>query len=865
MRPLRIPRWAAFSALAAGLTLVAGAPVSARPFLSSPMFGVGHNPSRIASADFDQDGLVDIAVANYGNSEPGTVGLLLGLGGGAFRYVGVVYAPGDWYPQTLETDDFNGDGFPDLILMTGCCGNEQVHVLFGQGDGTFVLNQQFGVPGSVHLGRITIDDRPDLIVTAGNGLAVYKCRFDGVFLPMTAGVLPAGIDFTTGPGIVGDLDGDNISDVAGPTPGGQGLTIALGSANGTFTPVQNLPGVIAWGRGTIGDLNGDDAPDLIVETRPDYYLYMGAAYAGLGNGQVAATPFWSSPIDGQTLQFAIGDLNLDGIQDLVTAGPGSVEIRRGDGQGGLVSDGRFVAGDEARQVLIGDFDGAGQLDLAFVAGFSDAVGLILAREDGSYTPRRAPTLDHVSGGAALAVADVNNDGRLDLIQAHVEPDACLEESCPWSETSVALGLEGGGYGPKTSYPTGMYPESLLVQDLTSDGRPDIVSVNIQDVDGAGGWSPGNVSILVGNGDGTFQPERRYDVGIWPRQAAAGDFNVDGILDLAVVSDYGGTVTTLRGVGDGSFVVTQTFASGLHTRRVRAADFDGDFKPDLVIVNHGYLYTGVRGDVSFLRGRGDMTFDPRLVLARPILPASLETGDLDQDGDPDLLVADEGDSDYTGSDIGGALILRNLGNGGFAELPILRSGLTPIDSTIADVNGDGTSDLMIFNRSRDISVFPGQGGAAFGLPTRYADFGCGDFVTGETNVDGRVDLIGLCWPGVAIVNNQGPAVPDLRAKVDRVTVRWDPMEFIEAYDAVRGDLASLVSSGGDFGVAVDACVESRGPLNWLTDEAMPPVGGGFFYLSRPIQPNGSLGTYDGEGPGQIGPRDGLIAAAAGACP
>ena len=132
-------------------------------------------------------------------------------------------------------------------------------------------------------------------------------------------------------------------------------------------------------------------------------------------------------------------------------------------------------------------------------------------------------------------------------------------------------------------------------------------------------------------------------------------------------------------------------------------------------------------------------------------------------------------------------------------------------------------------------------------------------------DGSLDIVGVCEGGLGIIDNGGPPIPDLRFQPDRVTMRWAPQSFVTRYDVIRGNLATLRATGGNFGAAILACLKNDAAQAWAVDPLTPPRGGGIFYLSRAIQPNGHPATYDSGGAGQAHPRDPLIAAAQLACP
>ena len=139
------------------------------------------------------------------------------------------------------------------------------------------------------------------------------------------------------------------------------------------------------------------------------------------------------------------------------------------------------------------------------------------------------------------------------------------------------------------------PDALVAGDFNGDGRTDLAVAN---------YGSNDVSVLLGNGDGTFQTQVTYAVGTDPSALVAGDFTGDGRTDLAVANLGSNDVSVLLGNGDGTFQTQVTYAVGSAPDALVAGDFTGDGRTDLAVANHG------SNDVSVLLGNGDGTFQPR---------------------------------------------------------------------------------------------------------------------------------------------------------------------------------------------------------------------------------------------------------------
>src|SRR6266567_1020166 len=185
------------------------------------------------------------------------------------------------------------------------------------------------------------------------------------------------------------------------------------------------------------------------------------------------------------------------------------------------------------------------------------------------------------------------------------------------------------FNPQTEYVAGSQqgPSNIVVGDFNGDGKPDLAVANFGD------W---NVYVLLGNGDGTFQVARSvYFNGGGARfwYIAEGDFNGDGKLDLAVTDYSNNNVSVLLGNGDGTFQAPRTFPVGIHPAQVAVGDFNGDGKPDLVASNFD------SNSISVLLGNGDGTFQAAQNYLVDSAPVFVAVGDLNGDGKPDLAVAD----------------------------------------------------------------------------------------------------------------------------------------------------------------------------------------------------------------------------------
>jgi subtilase family serine protease len=298
----------------------------------------------------------------------------------------------------------------------------------------------------------------------------------------------------------------------------------------------------------------------------------------------------------------------------------------------------------------------------------------------------------------VAVGDFNGDGIPDLAIA-------TSNDCT---VSVFLGKGDGTFTAGAKLNVGCYPSALAVGDFNGDGKADLaVAAEGTVPPGQTGvhFVPGTVTILLGNGDGTFTPiAAKPATSFGPREIAVGDFNGDGKADLAIAPfDPDGItfkVTILLGNGDGTFTAAASPETPTGIKSIVIGDFNGDGKPDLAV---GSEYVSF---VSIFLGNGDGTFTaaphPNLTCA----PFSVVTGDFNGDGKLDLAMADAAANTLR--------ILLGNGDGTFTLAPgNLPTGVLPYALAAGDFNGDGKADLAVVSvASNNSTVFTGNGDGTF---------------------------------------------------------------------------------------------------------------------------------------------------------
>lgn len=330
---------------------------------------------------------------------------------------------------------------------------------------------------------------------------------------------------------------------------------------------------------------------------------------------------------------------------------------------------------------------------------------------------------------AVVIRDFNGDGHPDLATLNLST----------GDISILLGTGKGKFGPATSFGTIFTSAfSFSSADLNGDGKLDLVAPAFN------GFSEGVVSILLGDGNGSFSAVREFAIaGYSPSAVAIADFNGDGKLDLAVPA-YNilneGVVAILLGEGSESFSAATHFLVGTDPKSVAIGDFNHDGKLDLAVANAG------SDNVSILLGRGDGSFNDatNFPVGSPG-PASIAAGDFSGSGGLDLAVANSGNG--LGNTV--SILKGNLdGSFGLPTDFIVGSGLgnaQPYSVAVGDLNCDGKPDLAVANVNEgSVSVLVGTGHgsfhAALNFPVGNEGSGPVSVAIADLDGDGKLDLV-----------------------------------------------------------------------------------------------------------------------------
>ncbi len=658
----------------------------------------------IAVADFNGDGIMDIATVDPG----GSMGVMLSTG--HLTYTSWFYPPPAGLGQlfTLVIGDFNNDGHPDIAVGGFLSG---VGVYINNGDGTFSGPTTYAADETTFgLATADVDNDGNLdligqgfvLLGLGNGtfeevasLVQTSTRPAGKLRPGSA---PKATSVIGGPVAVADLNGDGVVDVVyAPDQGGPAL-VYLGNGNGTFTQVRKIgcsdfngPAV------AVADFNNDGIPDLAFPATGQVAVCLGKGDGTFGEarifsngGDIPAQSVIAYDLNGDgNMDIAVVDLNLPAEGHIGLPSPMAVLYGKGDGTFKPAVDYETIF---PFGLAEGDLNGDGIPDLVVAGG--DLVFAFLGTSNGKF---QAPAdfNSGVTAPEAFAVGDFNGDGNLGLAVTGSQSN----------NVGILLGNGKGGFSPGAAFDTGATPIGVVSGDFNGDGKLDLAVVN-NGLD--------DVSILLGKGDGTFEPAVNFGAGQSPVYVVTGDFNGDGNLDLAVTNSAGNNVSILLGNGKGKFGPPRNFNTGVEPEFIAVGDLNGDGNLDLAVANVAEFFGD--GSVSVLFGKGDGTFKPAVTLATNALEATgIAIADFNGDSKPDIVVAN----------FGGASVSVFLGNGAGSFHSAIT---TPVDNTVSsqlfalvpgDFNGDGKMDVAVLAYGlQDVVLLPGLGNGSFGPPTLF---------------------------------------------------------------------------------------------------------------------------------------------------
>jgi hypothetical protein len=799
----------------------------------------GPTVSEIAAAeqgDVNNDGYPDLVSTSF----DGTIDVFLNDGTGRMTLAYTASLPlapvNQLYVHSqICVSDLNGDGNADVIVLDAS--NSAFIVFMSNGDGTLQKPVTYNIApqngGSITLGGgaiaiadITGDGHPDLVaVSAGNSadfkttyvaLQMFPGNGDGTFgKPVESdSTLNDLYGMALGQTIVlSDVNGDGHLDAAvmldnygiNGTAAGDGVMIANGSSNGTFSSLSSFSAFVpnadnifyGYSAMAVTDMNGDGNADILFNDGSGNIteaLNLGGGTFGPVNIVVA---------NAEAEQFSIGDLNGDKLPDMILYEQGQLTVYIAQSDGTLALQGRYIEGLQSgyQEPQLAHFAGTqSSLGAAYV-DTTQLIGLVYPG-NGDGTLAAAP-ITPLAAGSVISVADLNGDGIADYVaydatnesQNDGIPDIVSYLSDGKGGFTKVLGISGSVFANAGATFVSVQD---FAKDLNGDGIADLLLSTGQ-----------NIEIALGNGDGSFKLPTALSLagysqlGCEPGVAGVGA-GKDGAIQFvvpygpdqcnALILNPSPTGRRSESSGDqppsGVFAYTNGGTNvnfiplGASLTNAALTDLDNDGVLDLVAVDSDSP-SGTYGAYA-VKGLADGVFDPTEVtpVAQGYSISSILPADFNADGKMDLAFTTNGiiSSGSPVSGTAGVLLLTGNANGSFGAQSVADAGVTSLDGVWTDMNGDGLPDLVVtdyvgtydlphFNFFRTIyqtAVLINAGDGTLPVKVGYNAENSGPIFAADANGDGSIDIIAVQGGGAGVFLNRGTTSLALTASTNSIS-------------------------------------------------------------------------------------------------
>jgi hypothetical protein len=732
--------------------------IDATSFANKVDFPTGSSPYFVAINDIDIDGKPDLAVVNYGSNSVsifrntsiyGTIDL------GSFA-AKVDFTTGST-PYYIAVGDIDGDSKPDLVVTNYLGSSISVFrntAITGSITlGSFSLKADFSAgsnPTVAAIGDIDGDGKPEIAVSnaGSNSVSVYRnTSTSGV---INSGTLASKIDFTTGSSpyavAIEDIDGDSKPDLAVVNSVSNTVSVFRNTSSTGSITTGSFAGKVDFSTGlkpyslAVGDLDRDGKPDLAVTNYNSHTLSVlknsvivppvidsfTPASGKIGISITITGKNFNTTTTNNIVRFGAVKANVTAatktqLTVTVPVGATFAPITVTDITTGLTAFSRepfkvtfhciplitsasfaakvdFTAGTSAEGVAVGDLDGDSKSDLVIANGGGTVSVLRNTATSGTITSGSlAAKVDFTPAADSrdVAISDIDGDGKLDMA---VTNDGNNSVSI-FRNTSTTGSITSGSFSLKVDFTTGTRPHGIVLGDVDLDGKPDMIVVN---------YSSNSVSVFRNTSTsgtittGSFAAKVDFTTGSGPEYVAIGDIDGDGRPDLAVTNVNGNSVSVFRNtstpgsIKTGSFSTKTDFATGTGPWHLALGDLDEDGKPDLAVANNSGNTISILKNTSIVGSISTTSFDTKIDFATGSGPGYVALGDLDGDGKQDIAVSNGAANTIS--------VLRNTGTTGsivassFAPKVDFPSGSVPQVVVIGDIDGDGKPDLSVANFS-----------------------------------------------------------------------------------------------------------------------------------------------------------------------
>ena len=681
-------------------------------------------PASFAIGDFNNDNQLDIVVANSGTNN---IGIFFGHGNGTFSNQMIHYIGSNSNPLSVIVVDFNRDNQSDIIVANSGWGD--IVVIFGYGNGSFTEQISYSIgpdshPERIGMGYLNEDNELDLIVTDSTNEMVY------VLLGFENGIFALLSNYITEPGsspfsvVVNDLNNDNRSDALIINSNGNNVLTLIGYERKNSLLYRKIPLEDDFNPSSIatGDLNNDTFLDIVVADNNNNYVSVLLGYA---DGTFLFSGTFSTGNYTKGAYIVLVDLNNDDQLDLAIVNEGSNHLRilLGNGNGTFSTAMTYFTeyGWSPISLSAADVNNDHCLDLVFLDNNPDILGIFFGYCNGTFLMALSYRIGYDWRPFSIAFDDFNNDNRLDLVIGYMRRDVIR----------VCLGNDNGTFPIFTLYSTdsGEVFSFVTSADLNNDNHSDIViTLMVNNM----------IGIFFGDGRGNFDSLRKYSLRSCrgPTSLIVRDFNNDNQFDIAIGCIFSDTIVILFGDNNQNFPTQSTYSAEGRSVLIfmTPGDFNSDGLLDIALVHFGDQSVGILTNYY----QADFAMQRKYSTGSGSRPSSLAVADLNNDNILDIVVINSGNKN-----IG---IRLGIGNGFFGVETIYSTGPNslPQSVNVADLNKDNQLDIVIIDSQSDsINIFFGYGNGMFSNALIYPmenGSNATAMTIGYLNNDQWVDLI-----------------------------------------------------------------------------------------------------------------------------
>jgi hypothetical protein len=681
-------------------------------------------PYSLAIADLNHDGRLDIAVANFGTSN---VGIFLGYGNGSFADQTIFNLDPNSNPNALTLTDLNNDTHIDIIVV--CSNTNEVAILLGIGNGFFFLSKKYSIgsdslPLSVVTSDFNKDNKTDIAVATYNApsVSLFYGQGNGTFADQM--IFYTSEDSHPFSIVSGDFNNDTESDIAIVNYDYNYIDLVLTYRNYSFseltpyfiTDVDDNPSALA-----VGDLNNDGVTDIIVTNSVNNNIKV---FLANGDGSFSIYTINSSTTVSGPTAVALGDFNRDNHLDIVVSNNGdqNIYIFIGYGNGTFSKYASYPTYGFIRPatVAVGDLNNDSRLDIVVVSSSNDKISILFGYGNGAFSNQSIYSADGDLNLTAPCIADFNNDSRLDIIVLHTV-------SC---NVGIFFGNSNGSFSYQIAFPVGFGTEArhIAIDDLNNDGQMDVV-VSI--------YNNYAIQVRLGCGNGSFISKATYSVGsssppVWSTIA---DWNNDKRLDIITSSPESLEIVVFFGYGDGTFFQAQRYKSdyAFSPGASDSGNFNNDKLLDFVVIHNLYSTIDVFLASTSIKGIREASY----ATGSAPHPQAIGLGHFVCNSQLDAVIANYG--------LGNVGFLQGHTNGTFPVQMMLSTGVLSFPTSIAigDLNHDTKQDIIVTNSlANNVGLFLGSGNGSFTSQRTYSTkFGSSPqaITTGDFNNDHKLDI------------------------------------------------------------------------------------------------------------------------------